>query len=294
VSVAGLLAFLAAAAGAHGLLDLLAARRAGARTARVRRRAEGRGARLVRLLATAGAAVRPAGRSGVPQDLEARIVAAGSPAGLGPRETMAAKLAGAVAAGALAATVGALLPGRLGILAMVLGPAGGFLGPDLWLRRRAAERGRRVRAELPAMLDLLRVSVQAGLPLTAALGAVGRRSSGPLAAEWRRVGREVELGVSSPAAVRRMVARIPTPEVIALVGALERATRHGAPLSETLAAQAREARHARRRRIQEEAAKAGPKIQLVVALLLVPSVLLLVAAALASALLGPGRSIAVG
>jgi tight adherence protein C len=144
------------------------------------------------------------------------------------------------------------------------------------------------------MLDLLRVSVQAGLPLTAALGAVGRRSGGPLAAEWRRVGREVELGVSSRAAVRRMVARIPTPEVIALVGALERATRHGAPLSETLAAQAREARHSRRRRIQEEAAKAGPKIQLVVALLLVPSVLLLVAAALASALLGPGRSIAVG
>jgi len=207
---------------------------------------------------------------------------------------MAAKLAGAVAAAILAATVGALLPGRLGILAMVLGPVGGFLGPDLWLARRAAERGRRVRADLPAMLDLLRVSVQAGLPLTAALGAVGRRSGGPLAAEWRRVGREVELGVSSRAAVRRMVARIPTPEVIALVGALERATRHGAPLSETLAAQAREARHSRRRRIQEEAAKAGPKIQLVVALLLVPSVLLLVAAALASALLGPGRSIAVG
>lgn len=291
MSVAGALAFLGAAAGAYGLLDLLAARRAGAR---IRRRAEGRGARVLRLLAAAGAAVRPAGRSGVPQDLEARIVAAGSPAGLGPRETMAAKLAGAVAAGVLAATVGALLPGRLGILAMVLGPVGGFLGPDLWLRRRAAERGRRVRADLPAMLDLLRVSVQAGLPLTAALGAVGRRSSGPLATEWRRVGREVELGVSSPAAVRRMVARIPTPEVTALVGALERATRHGAPLSETLAAQAREARHARRRRIQEEAAKAGPKIQLVVALLLVPSVLLLVAAALASALLGPGRSIAVG
>jgi len=294
VTAAGALAFLGAAAAAYGLLDLLAAGRTDARTARLRRRAEGRGARLLRLLAAAGAGVRPAGRGGIPQDLEARIVAAGSPAGLGPRETMAAKLASAVVAAILAATVGALLPGRLGILAMVLGPVAGFLGPDLWLARRAAERGRRVRADLPAMLDLLRVSVQAGLPLTAALGAVGRRSGGPLATEWRRVGREVELGVSSPAAVRRMVARIPTPEVIALVGALERATRHGAPLSETLAAQAREARHARRRRIQEEAAKAGPKIQLVVALLLVPSVLLLVAAALASALLGPGRSIAVG
>jgi tight adherence protein C len=83
-----------------------------------------------------------------------------------------------------------------------------------------------------------------------------------------------------------MCARLPLDEVLALVGALERAARHGAPLADTLAAQARDARLARRRRIQEEAARAGPKIQLVVALLLVPSVLLLVAAALASALIG--------
>ena len=72
----------------------------------------------------------------------------------------------------------------------------------------------------------------------------------------------------------------------ALVTALDRARRHGAPLAETLAAQARDARAALARRIREDAARAGPKIQLVVALLLVPSVLLLVAAALASALLG--------
>src|SRR5204863_2292823 len=78
--------------------------------------------------------------------------------------------------------------------------------------------------------------------------------------------------------------RLPLPEVAALTAALGRAARHGAPLSETLKAQAEGARLARRRRIQEEAAKAGPKIQLVVALLLVPSVLLLVAAALAAAL----------
>jgi tight adherence protein C len=80
---------------------------------------------------------------------------------------------------------------------------------------------------------------------------------------------------------------LPLKEVLTLVGALARPARHGAPLADTLAAQARDARLARRRRIQEEAARAGPKIQLVVALLLVPSVLLLVAAALASALIGP-------
>ncbi len=78
---------------------------------------------------------------------------------------------------------------------------------------------------------------------------------------------------------------MPLPEIHALVGALERARRHGAPLAETLAAQARAARFALARRIRDDAARAGPKIQLVVALLLVPSVLLLVAAALASALL---------
>jgi tight adherence protein C len=83
--------------------------------------------------------------------------------------------------------------------------------------------------------------------------------------------------------------RLPLPEVSALVAALDRARRHGAPLGATLAGQARDARLSLRRRVQEDAARAGPKIQLVVALLLVPSVLLLVAAALASALLDSGR-----
>ena len=80
--------------------------------------------------------------------------------------------------------------------------------------------------------------------------------------------------------------RLPQPEIGAFVAALDRAARHGAPLADTLAAQARAARFALARRIREDAARAGPKLQLVVALLLVPSVLLLVAAALVSALLG--------
>ena len=85
-------------------------------------------------------------------------------------------------------------------------------------------------------------------------------------------------------------ARLPQPEIRAFVAALHRAGCHGAPLSDTLAAQARAARFALARRIREDAARAGPKLQLVVALLLVPSVLLLVAAALASALLSGDAS----
>src|ERR687896_619140 len=117
---------------------------------------------------------------------------------------------------------------------------------------------------------------------------VGARTRGPLAAEWRTLGREVALGVPLEAALSGTVERLPLPEVRSLVAALERARRHGAPLADTLASQARDARFALARHAREEAARAGPKIQLVVALLLVPSVLLVVAAALVAALLDGG------
>jgi tight adherence protein C len=220
-----------------------------------------------------------------PRDLETRIAAAGRPGALGPRELMSAKAAGVPVGGLAGLVLGAVAPGRLGFALVVAAPVAGFLAPDLWLARRAAARARRVRAELPGMLDLLRVSVQAGLPPAVALAEVGERGAGLVAADWRAVGREVGLGVPLEEALARMRRRLPFPELAALAAALDRAARHGAPLADTLAAQARDARLARRRRIQEEAAKAGPKIQLVVALLLVPSVLLLVAAALVGALL---------
>lgn len=272
-----LLAFAAGASAAAGLLLVIPKRR----TAPARQR----GLRLLLLLASAGRRIRPAG---APQDLRGRIEAAGRPAGLGVREAMAAKVAAAVLLGAASLPLAALAPGRLGVPLALAAPAAGFLAPDLWLARLAAERARRVRRELPALLDILRVSVEAGGSLPEALRSVGERSEGPLAREWRAVGREVALGVPLAQALAGLEERVPLPEVHALVAALERARRHGAPLAETLAAQARAARFALARRIRDDAARAGPKIQLVVALLLVPSVLLLVAAALASALLDGG------
>jgi tight adherence protein C len=134
------------------------------------------------------------------------------------------------------------------------------------------------------------VAAEAGSSLAQALREVGARTHGPLTAEWRAVGRQVNLGVPLGLALDGMAERAPLPEVRALRAALDRARRHGVPLGDTLAAQARDARFALARHAREEAARAGPKIQLVVALLLVPSVLLLVAAALLSALLGDGAA----
>ena len=289
MSAAAPLAFLCVALGVAGTGLVAGERLSVARSLR-RRRSMGDvpsgGPRLLRILILAGARFRPAGRA--PRDLEARIAAAGRPGGLGPRELMAAKSAAAVLGGFAAALLFAAAPGRLGVVLVLAGPAGAFFAPDLWLLRRARERSRRMRRELPALLDLLRLSVEAGRSLPVALREVGTRARGPLAAEWRTVGRKVGLGMSLDAALRGMAWRAPLPEVRALVAALERARRHGAPLADTLAAQARDARFALARSAREEAARAGPKIQLVVALLLVPSVLLLVAAALIAALVGDG------
>jgi tight adherence protein C len=245
-----------------------------------RARQGGRAALARRIAAAVPARLRP------PLDLAARMEAAGSPAGLGPGEVMAAKAGAAVVAGLLAAAFGSVAPGRLGIVLVAGAPAAGFLAPDLWLARRTRERVRAARRDLPGLLDLVRVAIDAGLAPSQALAAVAERSTAPLARELGAVAQQVQLGIPLEAALSTLTRRLPAPELRAFAAALGRATRHGAPLADTLAAQARDARLARRRRIEEQAAKASPKIQLVVALLLVPSVLLIVAAAMAAAMLG--------
>lgn len=267
--ISGALSFAAAALAVAGSASILAARQPRARDGFARR-----------LAAAVPARLRP------PLDLAARLEAAGSPGGLAAREFMAIKALAALTATPLGAALATAAPGRLGPVALALAPVAGFFAPDLHLRRRTNARIRAARAELPALLDLLRVAIDAGMSPGQALAAVGSRAEALVAREWARVGRQVALGVPLATGLEAMTRRLPAHELQGFAAALKRATVHGAPLSDTLAAQARDARLARRRRIEEEAAKAAPKIQLVIALLLVPSVLLMVAAALAAAMLG--------
>ena len=140
--------------------------------------------------------------------------------------------------------------------------------------------------ELADVAELLRVAVDAGLTPMRALAEVGRRHPGLLAAELRAASARVALGRPARRGARpRSPPGRRSPASHALVAALGRAERHGAPLGPALAALAAEARGERARRVRDRAARAAPKIQLVVALLLVPAVLLMVAAALAAALL---------
>jgi tight adherence protein C len=272
---AWILAALAGALAAGGIVELAAARRPVRRPRRITAAAR----RLTRRIG--------ARRAGVPGGLAARVDAAGVTAGVG--EIMVAKLGAAPAAALVALALLPVAPGRVGIALIVAAPCAGFLAPDLWLRARARERARTIEAEQADVLDLLRVAIGAGLGTWRALAEVGRRHPGVLANELGAASRRVALGVPPGAALERLERRCPAAGTHALTAALRRADRLGAPPGRALAALAEEARARQARRAAKHAARAAPKIQLVVALLLVPSALLLVAAALVPALAGTAR-----
>lgn len=274
MSRAVLLAAAAGALAAPGLVDLVLGLRPPTR--RARRRAGGRAgvAALARLGRGFGA--RP------PRGLNARIVAAGVQTSVG--DLMAVKAGAAIAGLAGALVLLPAAPGRTGITLLLAAPAAGFLAPDVWLARRTRQRSELMEAELADVLDLLRVAVAAGLSPTRALAEVGRRHHGLLAAELERAAARGALGIPRATTYRELEQRCPAAGVPALVSALQRADRHGAPLAQALQAEAAAARARAAQRAAEAAARAGPQIQLVVALLLVPAVLLLVAAALLPAI----------
>jgi tight adherence protein C len=277
VTRALLLAVLAAACAAAGIVELAAV---GVR-ARPRRRTGAR-ARVPAALARLG---RGTGVPAAPRDLARRLDAAGAPATVTVAEVMALKGGAAVAAFAAALPLAALLPGRLGPVAVAVAPAGAFVAPDAWLARATRRRRAAMAVELPEVLDLLHVAVSAGLPALRALGEVGRRRGGPLATELRAAAASAALGVRHAQALERLARRCPLADVAALVAAIGRCERHGAPLAPALRALATDARAQRAQRVRERAARAAPKIQLVVALLLVPAVMLLVGACLSAAVL---------
>ena len=276
-----LLALLAAACAAAGIVELAAAgarvRRAG--TARSRRRV---GGRLPAALARLG---RRMGVPAAPRDLALRLDAAGAPSTVAVAEVMALKCGAAVVALAAALPAAALLPGRLGPAVVIVAPAAAFVAPDAWLARATRRRRAAMAAELPEILDLLHVAVGAGLPALRALGEVGRRRGGPLAAELRAASATAALGVAHARALERLARRCPLGDVAALTTAIARSERHGTPLAPALLALAAGARAQRAQRVRDRAARAAPKIQLVVALLLVPAVMLLVGACLSAVVL---------
>jgi tight adherence protein C len=216
-------------------------------------------------------------------DARLRLSARLARAGLGDRisvpSLLAAKGAGVIAGGLWGLVLAPAAPSRLALVVALGLPAAGFLGPDAWLERRARRRLRALSAGLPDALDLLAVGAAAGRSPLAGLAELGR-GEGALAREFAMLSAESSCGLAHGEALESLRRRAPVREVAAMCGVIERSRRYGSPLADQLREQATALRGVQRRRIEEQAARAAPKIQLAVALLLVPSVLLMIAAGL--------------
>lgn len=191
-----------------------------------------------------------------------------------------ARLAGGLSAGVGALLVAPVAPGRLSLLLVVGLPAAGLLLPDAVRQRRERLRLRGIVASLPDALDLLAVAAEAGRTPAAGFADLARSGDGPLAREMAIADAEIASGQPLAAALRSLRERVPGGEVATLCAAIERSRVYGSPLADQLRRQASALRRDQRRAVEERAARAAPKIQLVVALVLVPSVLLMIAAAL--------------
>lgn len=191
-----------------------------------------------------------------------------------------AKLAGAAIGGVAGLTASPLAPGRTALLVVVAMPIAGFLAPDAVLERRARRRRRRLIAALPDALDLLAVGAGTGRGPAAGFEQIAGAGKGPLAEELRLAVADLSCGVPLSAALDSLRRRVPGSELATLVAAVERSRQLGSPLADQLRDQATSLRRDSRRAVEERAARAAPKIQLVVALVLVPSVLLMIVAGL--------------
>jgi tight adherence protein C len=280
VSAAAVLAALAVLLGFAAARELLAARPARALASR---RGLGPGGGLANgggesgppPWSLGGRSARAALRLGLPERLRR--------AGLGPRlplgAVLAAKLATAAAGGIAALVATPAAPGRTAVIVAVALPVAGFFFPDALLERQARRRRRRLLAVLPDALDLLAVNAGAGRDPAAGFAQLAR-GEGPLAEEMRVAVAELSCGAPFAAALRSLRGRVPGPELATLAATIERSRRLGSPLAEQLRRQAAALRRDGRRAVEERAARAAPKIQLVVALVLVPSVLLMIGAGL--------------
>ncbi len=229
-----------------------------------------------RLARGGGRVAATALRLGLPD----RIARSGLEARLPLAAVLLGKFAGAAVGGLVALAAAPAAPGRLSLLATIGLPAAGFFVPDALLERRARLRNRRLVGALPDACDLLAVAAVAGRGPATGFAELARGSEGPLADELRMTVAELSCGRPLPAALRSLRGRVAGSEIATLCAAIERSRRHGSPLAEQLRRQSSALRSDQRRAVEERAARAAPKIQLVVALVLVPSVLLMITAAL--------------
>ncbi len=191
-----------------------------------------------------------------------RLELAGNPPQWDVDRVLALKMLGMIAGALLAVAVSLLLAAvPLTLFGVAVAAAvAGYFGPNMALYQISYNRSQLIRRELPDALDLLSISVEAGLAFDAAVSQVARKSTGPLAQEFFRVLQEMQIGLGRSDAMRALSERTDVAELRSFVTAMVQADSFGIPISAVLRVQAREMRIKRSQRAEEVAQKVPVKI----------------------------------
>ena len=199
------------------------------------------------------------------QQTEKRLALAGHPGNLQVGDWLGVKAIGAIVGGILFFFLFVIikvidLPPLIGILMAGVGLLFGYTIPEFWLGGRVRKRQHDILLQIPDALDLLTISVRAGLGFDGALGKVVEKLKGPLTDEFRRALAEIRVGKARRDALRDIVPRTEVPALTNFIGAIIQAEQLGVSISKVLQVQSEQLRIERRQRAEEMAAKAPIKM----------------------------------
>jgi tight adherence protein C len=222
-----------------------------------------------------------------PLDLYGRtnrlIELAGNPPALTAERIVAFKIVGGIVGLVAGLLVAPLLPFE-GIVPSVgiavVFTLTGYTFPSAGLSARASKRQKEIRKAMPDTMDLLTISVEAGLGFDAALAQVVKNVPGPLSEEIARMLQEMQIGVSRSEALRHLNDRTEVPELDGFVLSMIQADKYGVGVAKVLRGQATELRQKRRQRAEEVAQKVPLKLLFPTIFLVLPAMFIVI--------LGPG------
>jgi tight adherence protein C len=210
------------------------------------------------------------------QQTTKKLELAGNPGGMDATVFWALRIAGLSLGVVLffVATIapeGSFLKGR-GLLFGIPAAALGFFLPELWLQGRISKRQSDVRKAMPDALDLLTICVEAGLGFDAAMAKVYEKWDNVVEISFGRVIREIQLGKLRRDALKDMAERLGVPEMTSFIAAVIQSEQLGVSLARVLRIQADQMRIKRRQLAEEAAHKAPIKMLIPMAILIFPSI----------------------
>lgn len=199
------------------------------------------------------------------QTTERRLALAGNPGDLRVADWLGIKAVGAIVGAGLFVLLFVfpavvVVPIPINFAMIGVGVMFGYTIPEFWLGGRVKKRQKAILLQIPDALDLLTISVRAGLGFDGALGKVVEKLKGPLTEEFRRALAEIRVGKARRDALRDIVPRTEVPPLTNFIGAIIQAEQLGVSISKVLQVQSEQLRIERRQRAEEQAAKAPIKM----------------------------------